>query len=128
LVVPLRNPEAVISGQAPQWGDPLTLDLGGLGIRSLGRMGTRYLIIAGPFDAGGSARLFEWAGDQSTPRLIPDAALDGLNPEGLDFVKEGGRMDFLILSDDGTRKFGGLDCKTIKDPAARQFRGYVFGP
>ena len=128
LMVPLRNPAAVITGAAPEWGEPLALDLGGLGIRSVGRLGTRYLIIAGPFDAGGSARLFTWEGGKSAPQLFPDAPLDGLNPEGLDFMKEGGQMDFLILSDDGTRKLGGLDCKSIKDPAARQFRGYILTP
>jgi len=52
----------------------------------------------------------------------------GLNPEGLAFTDENGGSTFFVLSDDGTLKIGGVDCKKLKDPTQRQFRGYTLVP
>jgi hypothetical protein len=60
LLVPLLNPEELIEGKAARLGDPLTLDLGGLGVRSLSSYHGRYLIMAGDFDQGAPSRLFMW--------------------------------------------------------------------
>lgn len=36
LLVPLLNPNEVIAGQSPRFGDPILMDLGGLGLRGMG--------------------------------------------------------------------------------------------
>ena len=124
LVVPLLNPGELIEGRNAKLGSPLLLDLGGFGIRSMGYDGGRFLIIAGPFDNEGQSRAYEWDGKSPTPRLLPDIRFPGANPEGLAFSSPDGRNEFFILSDDGTLKIDGVDCKKVKDPNRRQFRGY----
>lgn len=122
LLVPLLNPSEVIEGKSARLGDPLLLDLGGLGIRSLARSGDRYLIIAGAYDGKGQSLLFEWRGGADVPRRLPRAELAGLNPEAIEFLTENGVQRLLVVSDDGTRKIGGQDCKTLTDPNLKCFR------
>lgn len=122
LIVPLLNPADVIEGKAARLGDSLLLDLGGLGIRSLARSGDRYLIIAGPYDGEGQSLLFEWRGGADVPRRLPRAELAGLNPEAIEFLTENGVERLLVVSDDGTRKINGQDCKTLTDPYLKCFR------
>lgn len=128
LVVPLLNPAQVVDGGSAQLGNPILLELGGLGIRSMGYDGSRFLIIAGSFDTEGESRAYEWDGQSSTPRLLPDLRFPGANPEGMAFESSGGKAEFFILSDDGTLKIDGVDCKKVKDPSRRQFRGYLLVP
>ena len=128
LLVPLLNPGELIGGRSAQLGSPLLLDLGGLGIRSMGYDGGKYLIIAGPFDNEGESRAYEWDGKSAAPRLLPDIRFPGANPEGLAFSKPDGKAEFFVLSDDGTLKIDGVDCKKVKDPNRRQFRGYSLIP
>ena len=52
LLTPLLNPEDIVNGKRAQVGAPITLDLGGLGIRDMSFWQGRYLIIAGPYDGG----------------------------------------------------------------------------
>jgi len=120
LLVPLLNPERVIEGEPARFGDAVLLDLGGLGVRALGESRGRGLIVAGPFADGGSSRLFEWDG-RGAPRAVPGVALDGLNPEAIVSFDEGART--LVLSDDGTLAIDGKECKRLKDPARKRFRG-----
>ena len=128
LLVPLLNPGELIEGRSAKLGNPLLLDLGGLGIRSIGYDDGKYLIIAGPFDNDGESRAYEWDGKSSTPRLLPDVRFPGANPEGLAFSKPDGKAEFFVLSDDGTLKIDGVDCKKVKDTNRRQFRGYLLIP
>jgi hypothetical protein len=128
LLIPLLNPAGVIEGESAKFGDPLQLDLGGYGIRSIGRDQGNYLIIAGSFDADGESRAYTWSGGNAAPVLLPGLSFPGFNPEGLAFCNEGGKTDYFIVSDDGTVKIGGVDCKKLKDPAQRQFRGYTLVP
>jgi hypothetical protein len=124
LLVPLLNPAELIEGKAAQFGNPILLDLGGLGIRSMGWGGGKYLIIAGHYDNDRVSQLYEWAGPGHLPKLIEDLNFTGANPEGLAFETGNGRQEFFILSDDGTLKIDGVDCKKLTDPARRRFRGY----
>jgi hypothetical protein len=124
LLVPLLNPGELIEGRFAKLGDPLLLDLGGLGIRSMGYDGGKFLIIAGPFGNEGESRAYEWDGKSTTPRLLPDLRFPGSNPEGLAFSRPEGKPEFFVLSDDGTLKIDGVDCKKVKDPNRRHFRGY----
>jgi len=100
------------------------LDLGGFGIRSIGWVDNRFLIIAGPTGEGGGAKLYEWSGGSEAARAVPGVRLRGLNPEGVVFRHEE-KSEFLLLSDDGTRSINGEECKALKDPAQKRFRGVV---
>ncbi len=119
LLVPLLNPEQVILGQKSRFGEPLTLDLGGLGVRSLSSFRGSYLIAAGHTSEGGRARLFAWNGGARLAPLDLGAGRD-LNPEGL-FTPEQ-RDEVLLLSDDGSVELDGVACKRLKDPSLKRFR------
>ena len=122
LIVPLLNPAEVVEGKPARLGDPLLLDLGGLGIRSLARVGERYFLVAGAFDGGGESHLYEWNGGADTPRRLPRPELAGLNPEAIEAIPGANPARLLVVSDDGTLKIGGQDCKTVSDPNLRYFR------
>jgi hypothetical protein len=122
LVVPLLNPADLIAGRPARFGDPLLVDLGGLGIRSLARAGDRYLIIAGSYDGSGPSHLFEWKGGSERPRRLPHAQLTGLNPEAVESFTLNGAEHLLVVSDDGALRIGGEECKSVKDPNLKYFR------
>jgi hypothetical protein len=107
LLVPLLNADGLIKGQRDK---------------------DNYLIIAGSHDSDGESRAYTWDGGPAAPVLLPGVRFPGLNPEGLAYSTADGRTEFFILSDDGTLKIGGEDCKRIKNPALRQFRGYALLP
>jgi hypothetical protein len=125
IILTLLNPRKLFEGDRAQFGEPVTLDLNGLGIRSLGFHEGRCLIIAGNYAAGGNSRLFEWKPGDPDARLLNNVKLTGLNPEGMSFTEAGGKSEFLVVSDDGTRSVDGQDCKSLKDPAQKRFRGIV---
>jgi hypothetical protein len=124
LVVPLLNPTEVVNGARARLGDPKLLDLGGRGMRSLSTWHGRYLIVAGSASSGGASVLFEWDGFGS-PRQLP-INLGDLNPEA--FVTPESQASFLVLSDDGSRLVDGVECKRLKDPSRRSFRGLRVSP
>lgn len=86
----------------------------------MGLWGGRYFILAGAFDPEHKFRLYQWVGPGYAPELLPTLEFSHLNPEALVFSEESSR--FLILSDDGTRKVGGVESKSLPDPAQRRFR------
>lgn len=117
LIATLNNPDGVINGQPAVFGDPVDLDLGGLGIRSLEYWpdDKTYAILAGPSGASGQFRIFRWpgkAGDKPTP--MDDVDLTGLIPEALFFNGD----ELFVLSDDGDF------CP--EDEACRAFRAASF--
>jgi hypothetical protein len=120
LLAPLENPERLGSGERARFGDPLLLDLGGLGIRSLSRWRERTLILAGPTAGAGTARLFAWDG-RGAPAPIPGLDFADLNPEAIFTPDE--RDAILLLSDDGTVEIDGEPCKRLPDPERKRFRG-----
>jgi len=125
LLVPLLNPADLIEGHPAKFGNPILLDLGGLGVRSIGLGDDMYLIIAGPYGTDGESRVYEWDGRSPSPTVLSGIRLRGFNPEGLAFYQEGGRSEFFLVSDEGTVKIDGVDCKRLKDPTRRQFHGYT---
>ena len=124
LLVPLKNPAELIEGRAAKFGDPILLDLGGLGVRDMALVGDRYMIIAGPFDGKGHFHLYEWDGRTAAPRKIPETHFRDMNPEALLVYPGAPPNEFQILSDDGARRMAGEDCKKIRDPAHKWFRSY----
>ena len=125
IVVPLLNPKEVIQGQKARLGPHVVLDLGGFGLRSMEYCAGRYILIAGaPGEGGGASRLYEWDG-KGAPKVIPGVTLSGLNPEGVAFHDGDGTGEYFILSDDGVRNVEGQNCKDLKDPTQKRFRGRV---
>jgi uncharacterized protein DUF3616 len=103
LIVPLLNPSEVLAGKQPSFGDPIQLDLGGLGIRSLEHWpaADSYLIIAGSFEDGCRFQAFRWSGmANEKPQPIANAGLSLLVPEAV-FFDPALPPELFILSDDG---------------------------
>ncbi|HSQ41346.1 MAG TPA: DUF3616 domain-containing protein [Fibrobacteraceae bacterium] len=126
LVVDLQNPEAVLlQSKKPRFGQPILLNLGGRGIRSMEYIQKikAYLIIAGPVADKGTFRLFRWSGktDQAPVDL---GSLEGLgtHPEGLLQIP-GDPSHLLILGDGGSDRIQGVACKEAP-PAQQRFFGF----
>ncbi|MBI4326918.1 MAG: DUF3616 domain-containing protein, partial [Chloroflexi bacterium] len=82
LLVPLLNPDEVIDGRPARLGEPIQLDLNGLGIRDLAVYEGKYVIIAGSHDRELNPRLYLGNG-RDQPQLIETDGLPGLNPEAV---------------------------------------------
>jgi hypothetical protein len=123
LLVPLLNPADVVNSSQPaRFGEPILLELGGLGIRSLGFRHDRYWIVGGSFDGGKRSRLYEWFGGTDKPRPIGMPELADLNPEAITFFESPEGTWLWVGSDDGRVKVNGQDCKNLKDPRQKHFR------
>jgi hypothetical protein len=117
------NPEQVTEGRPAKFGEPILLDLSGFGVRSIAPYGDGYLIVAGPYDGDEASQLYRWDGKSAEPQRLSPNGLAG-NPEGLAVIREGDRDILFVLNDDGTRTIAGRDCKKLKDPTLKVFRGY----
>jgi hypothetical protein len=85
LIAPLTNIDALVTGAAPSatLGDPILLNLGGRGIRSIERNSAgEYLIIAGPPEAGKSFQLYKWTGNAADAPVNLNIDMAAFNPEG----------------------------------------------
>lgn len=118
LLIPLDNPAEVIAGQPARFGEPIQLDLGQRGIRSIERIGTSYLIVGGPTGDQGSFALFRWSGQPSdAPTPIAGIDFKDLRPEALFALPDSNRVQ--LLSDDGGIVVEGVECKRL--PVDRQW-------
>ncbi|MFM9072388.1 MAG: DUF3616 domain-containing protein [Cyanobium sp.] len=122
LLATLSNPNGVMGGEKAQFADPVLLDLGGQGIRSLERVKGQLLIVAGPAEGPKGktppSTLYRWSGQfQEAPvrlRTFSPMAGGPVNPEAL-FV-EGDTL--VLLSDDGNLEQDGQACG--ERPRAKQ--------
>lgn len=122
LIVPMLNPDEVMAGRTPRFGNPILLNLDGLGIRDIAMRGDEFLIVAGAYDGSGGTRLYRWAGGQGQPEPVRGMDLGDLTAEALViYPNDNSRLQ--VLSDDGTRRIGGTPCKKLANPLLRQFRG-----
>jgi hypothetical protein len=127
LIVPLLNADAVLERQAaPEFGEPILLDLDGLGVRDMtysARLGA-YLIVAGPSDETPRFRLFTWSGEAAAAPVAMEATgeLDvlRLSPEAV--VAYPGSDSILLLSDDGALEAGEASPKASGQPSFRGVR------
>jgi hypothetical protein len=128
VVLPFRNPLEVVGSGAPaRFGDPILLDLGGLGIRSIDWWPERrsYLLLAGPTGGGDrNFRLMRWSGTISTrpePLDVVDfnefGANRGTSPEAV--LIEPDSETVYVLFDEGNRRTAGTKCK---DSGNQSFR------
>jgi hypothetical protein len=123
LIIPLKNPNGIVEGEAARFGDEILVDLNGLGLRGIGSMKSGYYLLGGPIANEGECRLFRWKGEGDAAEAIPGLQLGGISPEGICFHDQSGREDFVILSDDGAKSLKGEECKRL--PAGeRQFRAF----
>ena len=124
LIIPLQNPDALIAGERAKFGDPILLDLGGLGIRDIALAGEKYLIAAGPYSGGkGRSRLYVWDGKTARAELFRGVDLSRLNPEALVIPAAKSPFEALILSDDSSVSVAGRTrCCDLKDDSAKKFR------
>jgi hypothetical protein len=122
LIVPMLNPAEVVRGRNAQWGDPVLLDLAGLGIRGMTRWQGVYLILAGSADGAGVSRLYEWRGPGSQPHWRSDVDFAGLNPEAIAPVPDEEGKELIVVSDDGAVLCDGVECKRLKDQSKKRFR------
>ena len=121
----MHNPaEVVEKGAMPVFGRPILLsNLGGRGIRSIDRIGERYVIIAGPHGTAANSKikppfaLFTWTGDENdTKPEMQDVLMPAdFSPEALLASEDGSTST--LLSDDGDLN----GCKTA-DTAQKTFR------
>jgi len=100
LIVPLLNPDEVIEGRRAKFGEPVQLDLEGLGIRSLASWDEGFVILAGPSGTAGRFKIFRWAGDDSAPVAIACNMPSDFTPETVLMPAATSREGFLLLSDD----------------------------
>jgi Protein of unknown function (DUF3616) len=119
LVVPFKNPAAVVEkGAAPEFGKAVSINLMGLGLRSMEMIpgsGARYIILAGPVSDDPGFAAFLWNGPGTEPKKIEGIDLKGLKPEGAMIVP--GQNLVQLLSDDGDI------CSDEDDPPGkRRFR------
>jgi hypothetical protein len=123
LLVPLLNPNALVEKSAPAvFGTPILLDLGGLGIRDMTRVGSRYFLLAGSFDGSGDGCLFEWTPSSGPPVRRHVFRAGEFTAEAIVIRPAQDALRALILSDDGTRSYKGRVMKERR-PDKRFFRG-----
>jgi len=136
LIVPVSNFAALAAnGGGPGsaiFGQPIELNLGCRGIRSIEGNATGYLIVAGPpGPAKGIApsdfRLFTWSGQAADAPQERAADLTGLNPEGIIDLPAGPwdpATRFQLLSDNGTTVYynDGIPAKELVTRNFKKFR------
>lgn len=123
LLLPLLNPQELVTGGTARakFGEPILLELEGRGVRDITYAGGSYYLIAGSRKGGGKSQLYSWDGT-GQPTAYKKKFPSSLNPEALLPLPSGHEM--LILSDDGGKKVGGLECKDLK-PEQRRFRSFL---
>ncbi len=120
LLLPLKNPRELVEKQGTKanFGKPIELDLGGLGIRSIEYWQREqcYLIVAGAYDSSDRFALYQWSGLDQTPQRVDVMGLPSdFRPEGILFYP-GREQQFQLLSDDGSlKRMGDVPCKEIAD-------------
>lgn len=117
VLVPLKNPHKILNGHAAKFGDPVLLDLGNRGVRSLEYLPEQrtFLIVAGPFNDQGTFAVYQWSGSATdAPIQIQGLQFGDLHPESL-FVQDNATRTLQILSDDGGRTTGNspTECKSL---------------
>jgi hypothetical protein len=128
LLITLKNPEAIVDSEAPaEFGEPILLDFGGLGVRSIDYWTERkaYYLLAGAWgDGADKFQLLRWSGPVSTrPELIDgvDFADMGIGddeaPEGLLIEPESSTI--YILFDEGNRVVDGEKCRDAEKQSFR---------
>lgn len=121
ILLRLANPRELLEKKNARamFGDPIELDLDGLGIRSVEYWKGQncFILIAGAFDISDRFYLYRWSGlANEKPELLDVAGWPSdFRPESVLFYT-GQDNQFQLLSDDGSiERIEGTPCKDIKD-------------
>ena len=131
LICPIKDFETWFNNGSPtgnpQYGNPIELNLGGRGIRSIEKNANgQYLIVAGSFDSNLNAALYEWNGVATSAPVLLTADLTGINPEGIVAFPSpfynGSTVE--LMSDDGTQIWynDAIENKLLVDTRNKKFR------
>lgn len=101
IMVEIRNPAALVAEEeAADIADPVCVDLGGRGIRSLERVDNGYLMVGGKIGDEKKAKLFHWSGSEDAEPVELDVDLPKkFNPEAVFQLPE--TSTICLISDDG---------------------------
>jgi hypothetical protein len=124
LLIPLLNPDEVITGKPARFDPAIQLDLGDLGVRDIAFHDGTYFIVAGSYHSGGKSQFYRWAGPGAKPERLAVNHFADYNPEAIVIYPQTGTREIQILSDDGTRIMDGVPGKDLKDPARQSFRSF----
>ena len=124
LLIPLLNPADLVKpgNTRPKFGAAIQLDLAGNGVRDLVQQDGKFYMIAGARDCGHEFQFYRWDG-KAAPELLHQWEARTFNPEAI-LSLPGRSNEFLILSDDGSLKTGGTQCKDFPEPS-RRFRSVL---
>ncbi len=103
ILICLQNPDEVIDrGAVARFGEPVLLDLGGRGIRSIEYIESQqsYLIAAGAVDGAADYAFYRWTPKTGLLKPIDISVPKTFNPEAV-FVCPG-RFNLGLISDDGS--------------------------
>ncbi|ACK71183.1 conserved hypothetical protein [Gloeothece citriformis PCC 7424] len=120
LLLPLKNPKDLIEKKetCASFGEPIELDLGGLGIRSIVYWEKHevYFIVAGSYDSSDNFQLYQWSGNpQESPEVIEGELPQDFKPEDITFYPNRDN-EFQLLSDDGSiKRDGETECKDLPE-------------
>lgn len=115
LIIPLLNPNELLSDSEvkAKFGNPISLDLGGRGIRSMDYVSKidAFVIVAGPVDEEASFRLFIWSGTPEAKTIDFEEIQfsKGVSPEAMVAYETGKRVQ--VIHDEGSHKVDGVECK-----------------
>ena len=127
VVVPLLNPAELISGDKKvqaRFGEPIEIDLGGDGVRSIMGEPGDYHIAAGAYDGADRASLWKWDGQSAPVKIWSAPRGSSANLEALIEMPSAKGRQMLALSDDGGVEVNGVECKDLP-PHQRSFRAFV---
>jgi hypothetical protein len=127
LLVPLLNPLEIIYGKTARFGEPILLNLDGLGVRDMSCWDGTYVILAGAAGPKGVFHLYLWPGGTAEPAKCKTGRFKGLTPEAVVVYPDKGLREIQILCDDGTRIINGLTNKA-RPLAERTFRSVWVKP
>lgn len=128
ILIPLLNPAAVIEKEKPVFGEIITLDLDGYGIRGMEYIPAlkAYAILGGSVGDSHDGQLYLWSGsrEETKPKKIENFVLrDKFNPESVFYFDES--RSIFILSDDGNQRYHGIKCKDLEEKGMTVFfRGF----
>jgi len=121
LLLPLTNPKELLEKKHAHaiFGEPIELDLNGLGIRSIEYWVSkkRFIIIAGAYDGSDQFALYQWSGlEKENPELIEVTGLPAhFRPESVLFHPHRDNRLHLLSDDGSIERIDGTPCKDIKD-------------
>ena len=119
ILLTLKNPKDLLEKDANAiFGEPIELDLNGLGIRIIEywHRQSRFIIIARAYDGSDQFSLYQWSGlEVENPQLIEVTGLPSdFRPESVLFYPNRD-YQFQLISDDGSiERIAGTPCKDIK--------------